>query len=170
MQALLLFFVDLALLRRAPQDLAGSPILLALLAVLSVVFGLANGAQMFGGVRAAFGANLLDLALMIAAIYALLALTGKPERWLQTTTAFLGLGALAGLIMMVVRGLTVPLGVADIAMLVDLAVAIWLHVALGGVLRHALGVPLLAGVLIALSYNVMAFSLIVRLFPLVGAA
>jgi hypothetical protein len=146
MQALLKFFIDLAFLRRAPQDLPASSSLLALFAIVSIVLGVANGAQMFGGIRAALGANLLDLALTLGFVYALLALTGRPARWLQTATAFIGLGVLA-----------------------DLVVAIWLHVALGSVMRHALDLPLLAGVLIVLSYTVMAFSLIVRIFPLVGA-
>jgi hypothetical protein len=169
MQALLKFFIDLAFLRRAPQDLPASSSLLALFAIVSIVLGVANGAQMFGGIRAALGANLLDLALTLGFVYALLALTGRPARWLQTATAFIGLGVLAGLVMLVVRGLTEPMGVTDIAVLADLVVAIWLHVALGSVMRHALDLPLLAGVLIVLSYTVMAFSLIVRIFPLVGA-
>ena len=168
MQALLKFFIDLALLRRGPQDLPPSPVLLALLAALSTIFGTANGAQLFGGARTAFAANLLDLALTLAAIYVLLAFVGRSARWLQTATAFIGLGTVAGLVMMVVRGLTEPLGVTDVAVLVDLVVAVWLHVALGGVLRHALDVPLLVGVMIVLGYTVMAFSLVVSIFPLVG--
>jgi hypothetical protein len=170
MQALLLFFVDLARLKRGPQDLPASSALLALLAVTSVLLGMLNGAQMFGSVRAALGANLLDLMLTMGMLFVLLRFTGHAARWQQTTTAFVGLGVLAGLIMMGVRLPAEALGIKDVAVLIDLVLAVWLHVALGNVLRHALEVPLLAGVLIVLSYTMIAFNLIARLFPLVGAA
>ena len=122
---------------------------------------------MFGGLQAALGANLLDLALTMGLLWALLQFRGNPERWQQTATAFFGLGALAGLIMLLVRGPAQALGVVELAMLIDLVMAVWLHVAFGNVLRHALDVPLLAGVLIMLSYTVLAFNLIVQIFPLV---
>jgi hypothetical protein len=38
------------------------------------------------------------------------------------------------------------------------------------VLRHALAIPLLAGVIIMLSYTVLAFNVIVRIFPLTASA
>lgn len=170
MQALLLFFFDLARLRRAPQDLPASSALMMVLAVVSLLLGTANGAQVFGGPGAAFGANLLDIVLTLLLLYLLLQLTGHAARWMQTATAFFGLGVLAGAVMLAVRAFAEVFGVKDVAMLIDLILAIWLHVALGNVLRHALDVPLLAGVLIVLSYTVVAFSVIARVFPLAGQA
>ena len=170
MQALLMFFIDLARLRRGPQDLPASSALLILFGVLSVTLGTMNGAQMFGGVRAALGANLLDLLLTMVMLFVLLRFTGHSERWLQTATAFLGLGVLVGLVIVLVKPLAELLRISDVAVLVDLVLAVWLHVALGNILRHALNIPLLAGVLIVLSYTVMAFSVIARVFPLVGGS
>ena len=166
MLALISFYIQLAALRRGPQDLPASSALLTLLAGLSVLIGTANGAKMFGGVRPALGANLVDLALSMLLVYALLQLRGHAARWLQTVSAFLGLGVLAGLLMIGVKAVTGALGIPESAVLVDLALAIWLHVALGSVLRHALEIPLLAGVIIMLSYTVLAFNLIARVFPL----
>lgn len=165
MLALLRFFIQLARLRRGPQDLPASPALLVLLAVLSVLVGTVNGAELFGGARAALGANLLDLFLSMVMLFALLQFKGHVARWQQTASAFLGLGVLAGLIMMLIKAPAVVLGISGFAMLADLMIAIWLHIALGNVLRHALGIPLLAGVMIVLSYTVLAFSLIARIFP-----
>lgn len=165
MSALFRFFIDLALLRRGPQDLPASAALLALLAVASVVLGTLNGAELFGGHRAALGANLIDLALSLLLLYMLLQLKSKLARWQQTATAFLGLGALVGLLLLLVRPLAQMLGVMELAILVDLLLAIWLHVALGNVLCHALEIPLLAGVIIVLSYTVLAFNFIARIFP-----
>lgn len=170
MLALLRFFVQLATLRRSPQDLPASPVLMVLLAMLSLLVGTANGSSLFGGVRAAFGANLLDLLLTLVMLFALLQFKRHVARWQQTASAFFGLGVLAGLVMLLIRSPAELLGVAEIAMLVDLLLAIWLHIALGNVLRHALGIPLLAGVMIVLSYTVLAFNLIARIFPPVLAS
>ena len=125
----------------------------------------ANGTDLFGGVRAAFGANLLDLLLSMLLLFALLQFKGHLARWQQTATAFFGLGVLAGLIMLFVRPPAESLGITGLAMLLDLVLAIWLHVALGNVLRHAFGIPLMPGVIIVLSYTVLAFNLIARIFP-----
>lgn len=159
------FFIDLALLRRGPQDLPSSPVLLVLLAVLSVAIGTVNGAQLFGGLDAALGANLLDLALGMALLAGLLQFRGQIARWLQATSAFLGLGVLGGALMLVARTLATTLGIADVAMLIEVVLAIWLHVALGSVLRHALEVPLSLGVIIVFCYTVLAFNLIAGIFP-----
>ena len=165
MFALLRFFAQLAALRRAPQDLPASTALLVLLASLGVLIGTVNGSVLFGGLREALGANLLDLVLSMVLLYALLQFRGHVARWLQTATAFFGLGVLAGLVMLLVRVVAEMLGVIESAALVDLLLAIWLHIALGNVLRHALEIPLLAGVMIMLSYTVLAFNLIARIFP-----
>lgn len=165
MLALIRFFVELATLRRGPQDLPASPVLLVLLAGLNVVIGAVNGAELFGGLRASLGANLLDLVLSMLLLFVLLQFKGHLPRWQQTASAFFGLGVLAGLVMLFIRPPAELLGVTELAMLVDLILAIWLHIALGNVLRHALEIPLLAGVVIVLSYTVLAFNIIARVFP-----
>jgi hypothetical protein len=170
MHALARFFVQLALLRAAPQDLPASTALLALLAALGVLVGTVNGARIFGGAGAAFGANLLDLAMTLALLALLVGLRGFGGRWLQTATAFQGLGVLAGLAMLVTQAFADLLSAVDVAVLVDLVVAVWLHVALGHVLRHALEVPLMAGVLIVLAYTMTAFNIVARIFPVATSA
>lgn len=165
MLVLLQFYVDLARLRRGPQDLPYSPALLGVMALLSVTIGTLNGRELFGGFQPALGANLVDLVLSLGLLWVLLRTKNRAARWLQSATAFLGLGVLAGLIMLVVRTPADAMGIVQFAILIDLVVAIWLHVALGNVLRNALEVPLLAGVLIVLAYTVFAFNLISQVFP-----
>ena len=165
MLALFQFFVDLAILRRGPQDLPASSALLALLAALSVLIGGINTAAFFGGFGAALGANLFDLMLSLVTLFVLLQFRGHAARWMQTVSAFLGLGVLAGLIMLVVRPLAGLMGAAALAAQIDVLLALWLHVALGSVLRHALGVPLLAGVLIVFAYTLMVLGIVTRIFP-----
>ena len=165
MFALLRFFVDLALFRKGPQDLPASTALFGLLVVAGVLIGAANGARLFGGVRAAIGVNLLDLALTSLLLFALLQLRAKTARWLQTATAFFGLSVLAGGLTLLFRGVLQTLGGQELSLLVEMVLAVWLHIALGNVLRHALEVPLFAGVIIVLSYTVLAFNLIAQIFP-----
>lgn len=165
MLVLLQFYIDLARLRRGPQDLPYSPALLGVMAMLSVSIGTINGRDLFGGLQPALGANLVDLGLSLGLLWVLLRTKQKAARWQQTATAFLGLGVLAGLIMLFVRAPAEALGIVQFAILIDLVIAVWLHVALGNVLRHALEIPLLAGVLIVLAYTVFAFNLIAQAFP-----
>ncbi len=170
MLALLRFFAELALLRRGPQDLPVSGLLAGLLAAASLVLGAVNGREMFGGIGAAFGANLLDLLLTIGFLLALLRLRGRVARWQQTASAFFGLAVLAGLVALVVAAAGRAFGALELATLINLVIAVWLHLALGSVLRHALDIPLAVGVLLMLGYTVLALNLIVRVFPLaVGA-
>ncbi|MCB1773112.1 MAG: hypothetical protein KDI88_05810 [Gammaproteobacteria bacterium] len=170
MQALIRFFFELALLRRAPQDLPASPALLVLFALGGIVIGALNGREIFGGIREAGGANVLDLLLTMVMLFVLLQFKGNAERWQQTTTAFLGVGLLAGVAMLVIGALSDSLNVPELAVFADLVLAIWLHIALGHVLRHALDIPLMAGVVIVLAYTMMAFNLIIQVFPVVANA
>lgn len=165
MIALLRFFVDMALMRRAPQDLPVSTALLGLLAVVGLLIGTANGVELFGGVRASAGVNLLDLGLTLILLFALLQLRDRIARWVQTATAFFGLGALGGAVMLFVRPPLQMVGGNELALLIEMVIAVWLHVALGNVLRHALDIPLFAGVMIVFSYTVLAFNFIAQIFP-----
>ena len=63
MQALLLFLLDLARLRRGPQDLPASPALLILFALMGILLGTVNSSQTFGDVCAALVLNMLDLLI-----------------------------------------------------------------------------------------------------------
>jgi hypothetical protein len=166
MQALLQYFLDLALLRRGPQDLPASSALLALVALGGVVVGAVNGQAIFGGLGPAAGANLFDMALTMAMLYLLLQFKGHVARWLQTTTAFLGIGLGAGVAMLLLGALAQALGAKEITVLADLLLAVWLHVVLGHVLRHALDIPLLAGVIIVFAYTMIAFNLVIIAFPI----
>lgn len=170
MYPLIKFFVELALLRRGPQDLPVSSALLLVLSSGGVLVGALNGQDIFGGLGPAAGANLLDMVLTMVMLFVLLQFRGQAARWQQTATAFFGLGLLAGLLMFVVRVLADALGILDIAVLADVVLAVWLHVSLGHVLRNALEIPLMAGVIIVLAYTMMAFNVIVQIFPVATAA
>jgi hypothetical protein len=165
MQALLRYYWGLALLRRGPQDLPAAPVLLLLVAGASLLVGAINGRTMFGGIGQAAGANLLDLLLTLAMLLAALSFQGFPGRLLQTATAFIGLGLLAGVGRLVLVGVAGLFGGAGLTVFADVLLAIWLHFALGHVLRHALEIPLMAGVVVVFCYTILAFNVIVQVFP-----
>jgi hypothetical protein len=90
MRELIRLFTEIALLRRGPQDLPASPLLLVLtlLAYLCVNFVLWSALPAARG----WSAPLLVATLFTLLWYiALLRIVGRPERTLQTTTAVFGL-------------------------------------------------------------------------------
>jgi hypothetical protein len=106
-------FVDIALWRRGPQDLPAS-MTLAWLVTLFYAFTSAVQVGLMGwDVRSAVILVVLDLALQAAWLWGLLAFYAKRPRFLQSFTAFLGVGALITVLDIVISGLMTQLGVAS---------------------------------------------------------
>jgi hypothetical protein len=93
MQELIRLFTQIALLRRGPQDLPASPLLLALTIAGYFVVNLAAGALLPPFQGPLLPHLLVDIAFMFIWYVVLLRLVGKPERFLQTTTAVFGFQA-----------------------------------------------------------------------------
>jgi hypothetical protein len=147
MKELIRLFVQIAILRRGPQDLPASPLLLGLagLACLAVSFVVAAVLPPVQGWAAQIPA---DMLFTLVWYVLLLRIAGRPERTLQTLTALFGLQAVlapplfASEWAMRVFGQDSPLGKA-IAVL-GLGVLVWLVVANSRVLQAALEWPALA--------------------------
>jgi len=103
---LLRFFIRLARLQQAPQDLPASTPLLLLCLIANVLVGMVGGSRYFGSVGVALLANLLDVAVMAGMVWLLLSVNKHQPRFVQTLTALYGLGALYALLMLLVEGLT----------------------------------------------------------------
>lgn len=166
MSSLISFFVQLALLRRAPQDLPASRELLVVLLLTNIVLSVASGRAVFADLGSAIAANVVDVVLTGLLLYALLKLRGHPARWMQTMSAFAGIGVLIGAFTLVYRSVGGALQLLPLVGVLDLVVFVWLHVALGHVLRHALQIPLAAGVVGIFAYTMLLFSVIGSLFAL----
>lgn len=170
MNRLLSYFLNLCLLRAAPQDLSASTLMfsLTLAAHLGVTLLLILSAAVDGGT--ALGQVLLDVALMLLALYGALSLVGRLGRFLQTATALLGSSALIGVV-------TIPLiplgsGSADnpvtlVSAWLLLAVVGWSLLVAGSILRHAFELRLPQGVLIAAVFNLLSYALVNAAFPVV---
>ncbi len=170
MNRLLRFFLDLCLLKAAPQDAPASQGLLGLTLVAYVLVGLAAGVRVLGGAGSALSASLVDALVLLATIWVALQLRGRSARFAQTATALLGSGAL-------LTALALPLqplagadtdggsGLVQLAGILGIGLMIWIQIVIGHILRHALEVPLIMGVLLAIAYMFLANELLAALFP-----
>jgi hypothetical protein len=168
LSALVYFFFELCLLRRAPQDLPASSALLgvALAADLSAGALLARTAGVAIGVGLA--QSLVDVVLTLSLLYSGLGLTRHRARFVQTATAVLGSGALLGVLALVPVGLLPSDAESQGAFLggiLFLALIGWSVLVTGHILRHAFELTLAQGVGIAVAYNVFLYWLVAVLFP-----
>jgi len=167
MNPLLKIFVDLCLLRSAPQDLPASLWLLKLTVAANLLASLvlSLGMQLDFVLTLAQGA--LEIALLLGLIWLVLNLTSHLERFVQTATAAMGCSALLGLAAIPVVSLAGSDN-EDLALLAGLsmlALLIWSIVVLGHVLRHALEIRHGQGVMLATAYTFGSYALLGLLFP-----
>lgn len=171
LNALLALLRDLLLMRRGPQDLPYSPPLLAGLCVVAVLVDHALAAALVDG-----GAPTLRVLFSLAVLVGLpalaLGMANLQARWVQTATALVATGIVFSLV-----ALPVVAGVGrlpeDPSQLTPAQVIFgWLSIALlawqvavkGSIFRHALGVPLRAGVLLAIAFFAIELVLGIALF------
>jgi len=162
-------FAAICLLRAAPQDLPASRMLLVIAFGFYLLFAWLLAIPAYGQARAVPLA-LLDVALLIAFIPAVLYLRSRGARILQTLTAMAGSGSLLGL-------LALPLvlwgqpsqaeeQVSGLLLYVWLLLLVWNLLVAGHILRHALSTSLGIGVGVALLYALFSMQCINWLFPL----
>lgn len=164
MLAIVHFFIDLCLLRRAPQDLPASRLLLALVAGASLLGSMLLA--MTAGEKALIGLlqGGLDLGFLLALLYAILRLVDKPARFVQTSTALIGADTLIGLLALLPLSLAAGVDESSpmlvLAGMLFLMLVVWGVVATAHILRHALEIRLSQGVLLAIAYDVLSFMVV----------
>jgi len=168
MAALVQFFIQLCLLRRTPQELPGSSVLLNLVFLVylgsSFLVGLAAGLVP----AVAIGQGLTDALLTLLLLYLALRLSGRANRFLQLATALFAAGSLLGLLALIPLGLVAGAesrGEQSLAGIPFLLLFFWSLLVTGHILRHGFDLRLGQGVIIALGYNLVATTLVNGLFP-----
>ncbi len=170
MYRLLKFFIDLCLLRAAPQDLPAATVLMALSAGAYLLTGVVVSMTSFDPAGAVVS-NLLDLFALAMLVRIALAVRGKPQRFVQTYTALTGSGVMLGLLgWPLAYGLfagpeTAP---KPVLALLFLVLILWNLAVIGHILRHALSVAYVWGVLIAVGYYLFLVQLNALLFAAGG--
>jgi hypothetical protein len=166
------FFIELALLRRAPQELPASTALLGMVLIVGLGAGLLLGVTAGVGFASGLLQSLLDLSLMLGALAAALRLLRLGARFLQTATALVGVDILITLLALFPVGLARPTdadsGLLALAGLMFLLLVAWSVLATGHILRHAFGLTLLQGAAIAIGFDLLSFVLIGGIVDTVG--
>ncbi len=158
------FFIELALLRRTPQDLPPSQALLLLVLMVGLGAGVLLAMTAGVGVGSGLLQSLLDFALMLGALALALRLLERPERFLQTATALVGVDTLITFMALLPVGMARPVerdsGLLALAGLLFLLLVAWSVLAIGHILRHAFGLSLLQGAAIAIGFDLLSFVII----------
>ncbi len=172
MKRLLNYFVDLCLLRAAPQDLPAAWLLFWLMLPVNLAVGILLIGNNFGGPDKAFLAALVDIAVMLSWVWLLLAFKRHSGRFLQSATALLGCGAVLGALalpLQVAVGDGASLDVAgQIAALMLFFILIWSLVVTAHIFRHALETGMGLAMGLSLSYSLLTTLIIGLFFPQSG--
>lgn len=164
MQALIRFFFELCLLRRAPQDLPASTALLWTVLVAELAIGLVVGLAAGLSLGVSLVQDTLEAGLMLGALYGGLYFTRHLGRFVQTATALLGTSALISLAALVPLSLN-PTGseetdAAALGAVLLLGLMAWSVVVAGHILRHTFGISLAQGAAIAVAFQILAIGLL----------
>ena len=168
MKALLNFFIDLCLLRSAPQQLPASTVLFVLTLIANVGVGLMLAGAARSSLSVAWLESLLDSGMMLGFVYLALVLRNSSERFIQAGTALMGSMALLSLIAIPVMSLAVVSGEVSSgsggALLLLLILILWSMVVLGHILRHMLDTNLARGVAMGVAYTLFSYVVMSKLF------
>jgi hypothetical protein len=171
MNALLALLGDLLRLRRGPQDIPYSPRLLGALCIVAVVVDHALAATLVDG-GAPTSRVLFSLAVLVGLPALALQMANLGARWVQTATALVATGIVFSLVALpVVAGVgrlpddpTQLSGTQVLFGWLSIALLAWQVAVKGSILRHALGVPLRAGVMLAIAFFAIELVLGIALF------
>lgn len=161
------FFIQLCLLRRAPQDLPVSSALLGLALIADLAVGTVLGAVVALSPMLTLAEGLVDVLFTLGLLYLALQLLDRLPRFHQTATALLGAGALLGLLAIVPLSFMSsgqPSEQSALAGLLFLALLAWSILVMGHILRHSFDLRLGQGVVVAIAYNLLSFFLISVIF------
>ncbi|MGQ9658559.1 MAG: hypothetical protein ACUVQI_00245 [Thermochromatium sp.] len=167
MQALVKFFLELCLLRRAPQDLPASELLLGLVLVTDLLVGLLVGIMAGLSWLTSLLQGVAEVLLMLTALYVALMQLKLRARFLQSATALLGSSAVLGLAAIPPLSLD-PTGsresdLAVLGALMLMGLVIWGIVVTGHILRHTFSITLGQGAAIAVAFQIVAVTLVTSL-------
>jgi len=162
MQHLLKLFFEIAILRKGPQDVPGSPWLLRM---LLPVYAASNALIMFlnGYGSSALQQIAADFLLMVGFSWPLLHFAGKPARFRQTLAALVGTDIIISLVTVpaiLILGNQAPIP----ALFAVVALMTWHWLVCGHIFRHALDRPLFFGLALALLYILISYQVMDLLF------
>ena len=164
-------YLDICRFRLGPQDVPHSTVLLQGVMLVYFVIGVLLSQLKFS-LFDSIGRTVVDLLIMVALTLFLLWWHGKLARLVQTLSAMAGAGIVISLVVApVLLALdTVEPGspMAMLPALLWVGIFCWSIGVSGHILRHALGVSLIAGLLFSVAYVLITLDILSRIFPLPG--
>lgn len=172
-KVLLLAFFDICRLIKRPQDIPASRNLLTLCLVLYGLLSI-QLAALSQPLDKAVLAGVLEVFLIMLFSFALLQISGKSVRWVQTVTALSGTGIIISIIALplylfigIGSDHTVNSSGFQIFGLLFLAVlACWNIAIMGHILRHALDINMFLAIILAITYIWIIFSFTAAIMPM----
>ena len=169
MYALISPFLDLCLLRKAPQDLPFSQMLLIVCTVGYLAVSVLMGWPMYG-LGTSVAQSLVELGVLALYTHLALRLVKHPERLTQTLTALVGSGVLLGAVLLPMvyamyqtQRAGTSGGLSALAYLLTFG---WLLVVFGHIYRHALSLRgLLPGVVVSIGFIFVSNAVIQVILP-----
>lgn len=154
-------FLDIALLRRNPQDLPASPFLLRLSLIAVVIsYVLALGPRY--SLPEALARAVVDVAFLGLFVYVLLAWAKHTPRFNQSFTALCGTGTILNLVSWPVFGLlggeNAAVGFGTLGLLLMIAIVIWGVTITAHIFRQALNRDWSQAVAVSLLYMFCAYT------------
>jgi len=161
-------FVQICLLRKGPQDLPASGILLGIALTAHTVASILLSNLSLDALRA-LASGLLDSVLLVVLTTALLFAQRHGSRLMQTLTALAGTGAIITLLALPasgwLHGADQSAGEGGFALLVLLLLTGWSLAVVGHIFRHALTVPYFFGLILAAVFYWISISVFRTVFP-----
>lgn len=166
---LIVLFIDICLFRRGPQDVPASRLLFGLALIAYLVVGellLIVEADWF---EAALQ-SLVEAGLLLGFFWAVLFLSGKASRFLQTATALLATDAIISTPGALFLQGWAARPDARLFQMALFALMIWHIAVVAHILRQALSRPLVYGMAVAVFYIIATYQIMSALFsPSLGA-
>lgn len=162
-------FWDIALWRRTPAQLPASTFLLALVCIAAALLEVVSAFLPPVSSDRILTRIILSIAVPLGFVWAVLAVARRPQRFLQTASAFLGVGVLVEIALYPIGSLihiigserlaAVPLGV------LMLTIFIWYWLACANIWRAALDSGFSLGAVVSVGYIVLSIVLEQQLLP-----
>lgn len=162
-------FLEICILRKGPQDLPASGLLLGIAVCAHVLMSILLSVVTLNAWQAVL-AGLTDTLLVLILTGTLLYAHRQKTRIVQTLTAMTGTGAIITLVAIPVFSWLYSLqssgSGSPLAGLLVLALIAWSLGISGHILRHALSIPYFLGIFIAFVFFWISHSVFTSLFPL----
>lgn len=161
-------FVEICLLRRGPQDLPDSALLLVIVLVAHTFLSILLNAVILNGWTAVL-AGITDTLLVAVLTGAIVYLHGFTARIVPTITAMAGTNAIITLAAtpLFAWSYAAQQSGADnsFAALLVFGIVAWSLAVWGHILRHALSIQYALGILVALAFYGISYAVFTNLFP-----